>query len=386
MGSRSPRGLRAEQVRELWRRWKRGESQSDIARSLGQRPAVVFNALHRGGGIYRPPHRRSERQLSLAEREGISRGLARGQSMRAMAIELGRNVSTLSREIARNGGRASYRAVDAETAAWRRAARPKSCKLAQCAQLRRIVAGKLSLQWSPEQISKWLERTYPHHESLHVSHETIYRTLYLQARGALKKELMAHLRSHRLMRRSLQASNKGQPRGHIIDSISISERPPEVEDRAIPGHWEGDLISGSKNTHIATMVERQSRFVMLVKLEGKDAHTIARTLARQIKRLPSQLRRSLTWDRGSEMAQHKQLTLAADIDIYFCDPRSPWQRGTNENTNRLLRQYFPKGTDLSVHSQAYLNKIALRLNQRPRKTLGFDTPANTFNNCVAATG
>lgn len=385
MGSRSSRGLTAEQVGELWRRWKRGESQSDIARSLGERYAVVFNHLHRNGGIYRPPRRRCERQLSLSEREYISRGLARGESMRAMAIALGRHVSTVSREIARNGGRASYRAVEAEAAAWRRAARPKQCKLAQCAKLRRIVAAKLSLQWSPEQISNWLERTYPYDESLQVSHETIYRTLYLQARGALKKELIAHLRSHRLMRRSLRASNKGQPRGHIIDSIPISERPPEVEDRAIPGHWEGDLLSGSKNTHIATMVERQTRFVMLVKLEEKDAHAVARALARQIKRLPAQLRRSLTWDRGSEMAQHKQLTLAADIDIYFCDPRSPWQRGSNENTNRLLRQYFPKGTDLSVHSQAYLNKIALRLNQRPRKTLGFDTPANTFNNCVAAT-
>ncbi len=386
MESRSRGGLTAEQVRELWRRWKRGESQSDIARSLGKRPATVFNVLHRGGGIYRSPRRRAEQQLSLAEREAISRGLAMGASMRGMARVLGRNVSTVSREIARNGGRGSYRAVDAETAAWRRAARPKRCKLSGCPRLRRIVAGKLSLQWSPEQISNWLERTYPHDESLQVSHETIYRTLYLQARGALKKELIAHLRSHRLMRRSLRANNKGQPRGHIIDSISISERPPEVEDRAIPGHWEGDLISGSKNTHIATMVERQSRFVMLVKLERRDADTIARALARQIKRLPSQLRRSLTWDRGSEMAQHKQLTLAADIDIYFCDPRSPWQRGSNENTNRLLRQYFPKGTDLSVHSQAHLNKIALRLNQRPRKTLGFDTPANVFNKCVAATG
>lgn len=385
MESRSSRGLTAEQVRELWRRWKRGESQSDIARSLGKRPASVFNILHRSGGIYRSPRRRCERQLVLAEREAISRGLAAGQSMRAMAVALGRNVSTVSREIARNGGRGSYRAVAAEAAAWRRAVRPKRCKLSRCARLRRIVAGKLSLQWSPEQVSNWLLRTYPDDESLRVSHETIYRTLYLQARGALKKELMAHLRSHRLMRRSRQASNKGQPRGHIIDSVSISERPPEVEDRAIPGHWEGDLLSGSKNTHIATMVERQSRFVMLVKLKGKDAHTIARSLATHIKRLPAQLRRSLTWDRGSEMAQHKQLTLAADIDVYFCDPRSPWQRGSNENTNRLLRQYFPKGTDLSVHSQAHLNKIALRLNQRPRKTLDWDTPANTFNNSVATT-
>jgi IS30 family transposase len=262
--------------------------------------------------------------------------------------------------------------MDADAATWARAPRPKACKLARNRRLQRLVAGKLGLKWSPEQISVWLQRTFPNDESLQVSHETIYRSLFIQTRGVLKKELMKHLRSRRVMRHGKNFTTKGKPRGQIIDAVSIRERPAQIEDRSIPGHWEGDLIAGSRNTHVATLVERHSRFTMLVKLNGKDTQTVVSALIRQVKRLPGELRRSLTWDRGSEMAQHKQITVATDLQIYFCDPQSPWQRGTNENTNRLLRQYFPKCTDLSVHSQAELNAVARKLNQRPRKTLGDD--------------
>jgi IS30 family transposase len=220
---------------------------------------------------------------------------------------------------------------------------------------------------------------------MRVSHETIYRSLFIQARGVLKRELIGHLRSRRVMRRAKNASTAGQARGQIIDAISIRERPAEIEDRAIPGHWEGDLITGSKNTHIATLVERCSRFTMLVKVNGKDTASVVTALTKQVRKLPAQLRRSLTWDRGMELAEHKRFTVATDVEVYFCDPQSPWQRGTNENTNGLLRQYFPKGTDLSHYSQVDLNKIALRLNQRPRKTLGFHTPAAKLEASVALT-
>jgi IS30 family transposase len=219
-----------------------------------------------------------------------------------------------------------------------------------------------------------------------VSHETIYRSLFVQARGVLKKELLQHLRSKRTIRRSKQAGQKGDGRGQITDIVSISERPASVEDRAVPGHWEGDLITGSKNSHIATLVERQTRYVMLGKVANKETQTVVSALIRQAKKLPTELYKSLTWDRGKELSAHEQFTLATDIDVYFCDPQSPWQRGSNENTNGLLRQYFPKGTDLSVYSQAELNKVARQLNERPRKTLEFETPAERFNACVASTG
>jgi len=239
-----------------------------------------------------------------------------------------------------------------------------------------IVASKLILDWSPEQISGWLKRRYPSNESMRVSHETIYRSLFIQARGVLRKELIQHLRSKRLIRRSLHSRANGQSRGQIVDAISIRERPAEIEDRAIPGHWEGDLLSGIKNSHIATLVERHSRFTILVKVASKDTATVVAALTRQVRKLPASMRRSLTWDRGLEMARHKSFTVDTKVNVYFCDPQSPWQRGTNENTNGLLRQYFPRGTDLSRFSQTYLNAIALRLNQRPRKTLGFKTPAD----------
>ena len=330
--------------------------------------------------------RRSRLALSLPEREEISRGIAAGDSIRSIAAVLGRASSTVSREVARHGGRKHYRANAADEAAWDRARRPKRCRLAVNRRLQRIVAKKLSVEWSPEQISGWLKEEYPDSPSMQISHEAIYRSLFVQARGVLKKELVRHLRTRRMMRRSQKASTCGQPRGQIIDAISIRERPAEVEDRAVPGHWEGDLIQGSKNSHIATLVERQSRFVMLVKVDGKDTDNVVSALIKQVRRLPAELRKSLTWDRGMEMARHKEFSIATNVQVYFCDPQSPWQRGSNENTNRLLRQYLPKGTDLSAHSQADLNHIALRLNQRPRKTLGFNTPAEKLNESVALTG
>ena len=267
-----------------------------------------------------------------------------------------------------------------------RARRPKRCLLSVNDRLRELVAEKLKADWSPEQISGWLERKYPSDEAMYVSHETIYRTLFVQARGALKRELLAHLRSRRLMRRGRHASTRGQPRGQIKEAISIRERPPEVEDRAVPGHWEGDLLSGSRNTHIATLVERSSRFVMLVQVRGKDTESVVAALGEQIRRLPSTMMATLTWDRGPEMAAHKKFTVATDVAVYFCDPKSPWQRGTSENTNRLLRQYLPRKTDLSVYDQADLDLIALKLNTRPRKSLGYSTPAATLDRTVALTG
>jgi IS30 family transposase len=252
--------------------------------------------------------------------------------------------------------------------------------------LARIVASKLKLRWSPDQVAGWLKHTYPDDENYQVSHETVYRSLFIQARGALKKELLQHLRSQRVMRRSRRRSLKGKGLGQITDTVSIRERPASVEDRAVPGHWEGDLIFGTKNSQIATLVERHTRYVMLAKVNGKDTETVINALIKQAHKLPKELYKSLTWDRGSEMADHRRFTLATDIDVYFCDPQSPWQRGSNENTNRLLRQYFPKGTDLSLHSQARLNAVARQLNERPRKTLEFETPAERFNACVASTG
>jgi IS30 family transposase len=316
--------------------------------------------------------------LSFVEREEISRGISAGDSIRQIALGIGRAPSTVSREISRHGGPNKYRATIADSVAWNRALRPKLCRLAAHDKLRQIVAEQLSLDWSPEQISGWLRVQFPNDETMRISHETIYRSLFIQARGVLQKELVKHLRTNRMMRRSKKASSDGQPRGQIVDAMSIRERPAEIEDRAIPGHWEGDLISGAKNTHIATLVERTSRFTMLVQIDGKDTSSVVSALIRQVRDLPTELSRSLTWDRGMEMAQHKQFTVATNVQVYFCDPQSPWQRGTNENTNRLLRQYFPKGTELSGYSQSDLDAIALRLNQRPRKTLGYKTPAERF--------
>jgi IS30 family transposase len=378
------RGLTLTQRVDLWRRWKAGQTLSDIARALDKAPGSVFGYLTTSGGIAPPARKRSEQVLTGAEREEISRQLCAGLSLRSIAKRLKRAPSTISREVERNGGREAYRAGSADARAWELARRPKRCKLAEQKPVREWVAKKLQLDWSPEQISGWLKRTFPNEESLHVSHETIYKSLFIQARGVLKKELLQHLRSRRLMRRARNATTAGQTRGQIIDAVSIRERPPEVEDRAVPGHWEGDLLSGANNSHIATLVERKSRFTMLVKVPGKDTETVVTALTHHVRRLPAELRKTLTWDRGTEMAQHKRFSIATDVKVFFCDPQSPWQRGTNENTNRLLRQYFPDGTDLASVSQAALDDVAHRLNQRPRKTLDFQSPAEALDLTMAA--
>jgi IS30 family transposase len=375
-----------EQKTEIWDRWQRGDSMSSIGRGFDRDSSSIYPLLSRAGGIRPAERKRSRLALTLSEREAISRGVAACHSIRAIAGRLRRPASTISREISRNGGHDQYRATAAESQAWVRGLRPKPCKLATNEHLRQLVADKLVRHWSPEQIAGWLKRSYPGDEACYVSHETIYRSLFVQARGVLKGELMQYLRSKRTMRRSRHASLKRDGLGQIKDAVSISQRPASIEDRAVPGHWEGDLIAGSRNSYIATLVERHTRYVMLVKVPGKDTETVVSALIRQAHELPRELYKSLTWDRGKELADHRRFTLATNIDVYFCDPRSPWQRGSNENTNRLLRQYLPKGTDLSVHSQAHLNTIARQLNERPRKTLQFETPAEKFNQCVAMTG
>lgn len=357
---------------------------SDIGRALAKPPGSIHGVLTANGGYVPAERSRSPRVLILLEREEISRGLAAGDSVRQIAARLGRAPSTLSREIGRNGGRDRYRAASADMTAWDRARRPKPCRLATHMRLQQLVANKLAADWSPQQISGWLKSQFPTDHAYRVSHETIYRSLFIQARGVLKKELITHLRSGHRMRRSKSAKPSGR-QGQIKDAVSISERPAEVADRAIPGHWEGDLITGRGNTHIATLVERQSRFTMLCKVDGKDTTNVIASLIHNIRKLPEQLRLSLTWDRGTELADHAKLTVATNIAVYFCDPKSPWQRGSNENTNGLLRQYFPKGTDLSVHSQQDLNQIAVKLNTRPRKTLNYTTPADKLTRIVAPT-
>jgi len=370
----------------MWDRWQKGESLNSIARLFYRHHSAIQGVLARTGGIRPATRRRSRIALTLAEREEISRGVFAGQSIRSIAVSLARAPSTVSREINRNGGRRRYRANQAEQAAWDRAHRPKTCKLAQNPALARIVAQKLRLQWAPRQVAGWLKRTYPDDENYQVSHETIYRTLFIQARGALKKELIQHLRRTRAMRRSRHHTQKTKDHGRITNTVSIRERPAEAEDRAVPGHWEGDLLCGSNNSQIATLVERHTRYVMLVRLKRKDTETAINALIKQAHKLPRELYKSLTWDRGSEMADHTRFSLATDIDVYFCDPQSPWQRGSNENTNGLLRQYFPKGMDLSNVHQNRLNAVARRLNERPRETLQFYSPAEKFNECVASTG
>jgi IS30 family transposase len=385
MAQRGRPGLSPEQKRELWSRWKAGESLSEIGRALGKQAGSIHGVVASNGGYVPAVRRRSPRVLTITEREEISRGLAEGASLRRIAGRLHRAPSSISREVRRHGGRHRYRAARAEERAWDRARRPKPCKLAAVPRLGELVAGKLADDWSPEQISGWLARTYPGEHALQVSTETIYRSLFVQARGVLRKELTAHLRTRRTMRRSRQATRSGQGRGGIVDAVSIRERPAEASDRAVPGHWEGDLLAGSANTHIATLVERQSRYVMLVKVDGKDTTTVVDALTAQVRTLPAKLQASLTWDRGMELADHRRFTVATDVVVYFCDPRSPWQRGTNENTNGLLRQYFPRQTDLSVHSQADLDAVAARLNTRPRKTLHYETPAARLATAVAST-
>lgn len=375
-----------EQKALMWDRWKEGESLGSIARLFDRHHPSIERIIRERGGIRPPERRRSPCALTLAEREEISRGIATGCSIRSIAASLARAPSSISREIKRNGGQRGYRASQADQAAWDRAHRPKICKLVENRALARIVARKLQLDWSPEQIAGWLKHTYPNDEHHQVSHETIYKTLFIQARGALKKELLQHLRRIRMMRRSHHHTQKTADHGRITDTVPIRERPASVEDRAVPGHWEGDLLFGSNSSQIATLVERHTRYVMLAKVDSKDTETVINALIKQAHKLPNEIYKSLTWDRGKEMADHKRFTLATDIKVYFCDPQNPWQRGSNENTNGLLRQYFPKGMDLSDVSQAKLNAVARRLNERPRKTLKYKTPAERFNQCVASTG
>jgi IS30 family transposase len=370
----------------MWDRWQKGDTLHQIAKLFDRYHTSIRGILAETGGIRPAPRHRSRLALTLAEREEISRAMVAGHSIRSIASALGRAPSTISRELNRNGGEECYRASQADQAAWDRARRPKICKLAENRTLARIVAGKLQLEWSPQQIAGWLKLTYPDDDNGQVSHETIYRSLFIQARGALKKELLQHLRRTRGMRRSRHHTQKTDNHGRITDTVSISERPATVEDRAVPGHWEGDLLFGSKNSQIATLVERQTRYVMLVKVDGKDTETVINALIKHAHKLPQELYQSLTWDRGKEMADHKRFTLATDIKVYFCDPQNPWQRGSNENTNGLLRQYFPKGIDISSYSQAKLNAVARRLNERPRKTLNYETPAERFAQSVASIG
>jgi IS30 family transposase len=379
------RGFTTAEKAELWERWKRGESLKSIGRAFDKPSSSIYFQIAPYGGICPAPRQRPPLALMLSEREEISRGIAADQSMRWIAAKLNRSPSTISREIHRNGGLDGYRASQADQAAWDRACRPKSCKLAGSPWLRRAEAIKLRLNWSPEQIAGWLKRAHLGDESKQVSHETIYRSLFIQARGVLKKELLQYLRSERTIRRSIHSSQHGDGRGKIPNPISISERPASAEDRAVPGHWEGDLITGSNNSYIATRVERHTRYVTLIKVDDKRTESVVTALIKQAKKLPSELYKSLTWDHGKEMTDHQRFTMATNINVYFCDPKSPWQRGSNENTNRLLRQYYPKGMDLSVHSQVALDKVARLLNERPRKTLNFETPAERFNACVAST-
>lgn len=368
-------GLDPDLADDIWRRHRNGDSATAISRGLGLEYSAVYRVLSRRGGVLPRPRASRPSALRIEERELISRGLVAGRSIRSIAAELGRAPSTISREIGRNGGQQLYRATSAHDAAKQRARRPKVCKLAVHPRLRGAVVSKLKRYWSPEQISAWLKGSYPDMPEMHVSHETIYQTLFIQARGLLKKELMKHLRTSRRMRRSRNAHDRGKLTPVPQDMVSIAERPPEAEDRAVPGHWEGDLIEGSKDTYIATLVERATRYVLLVKVRNKTADEVARQLSKEMQKLPDELKKSLTWDRGTEMTKHREFSVATGVPVYFCDPQSPWQRGSNENTNGLLRQYFPKGSELSAHSQAHLRKVARELNERPRKTLGWATPA-----------
>ena len=368
----------------MWDRWQKGESLHSIARHFGRSHSSIQGILSRTGGIRPAPRRRSRRSLTLREREEISRGIAAGRSLRSIARRLGRAPSTISRELSRNGGLASYRAHAAEQAAWDRAKRPKPCKLILNRPLAMTVASLLRQRWSPWQIAGRLKHEHPDDEDRRVSHETIYKTLFIQARGALKKELVQHLRRRRSMRRSRHHTQKTPDHGQITDMVSIRERPAEVEDRAVPGHWEGDLLIGSNGSQIATLVERHTRYCLLVRTKSKDTKTVVNALIKQAHKLPRELYKSLTWDRGKELADHQRFTLATDIKVYFCDPQSPWQRGSNEQINGLLRQYFPKGMDLSKVHQNKLNAVARQLNGRPRETLNFETPAERFDQCVAS--
>lgn len=380
------RWLTEQDREELLRRVAAGEGFAQAAGAVGCCTKSIQRLLARTGGLRPRVRVRSPRQLSLADREELSRGLVAGDTLRQIAGRLGRAVSTLAREVGRNGGRVVYRACHAETAAGARARRPKLAKLASHPRLRREVERRLQERWSPQQIAARLVCDYPDDVTMRVSHETIYRTLFVQARGGLRRELTACLRTGRTQRRAHQRTALARP-GRLRDMVPISARPPEAEDRAIPGHWEGDLLMGQGGASaIATLVERSSRYVLLVPLpHGRTAAHVREALTRHVARLPADLRRTLTWDQGKEMAEHVRFAIDADIAVYFCDPHSPWQRGSNENTNGLLRQYFPKQTDFRTCTAADLRAVARQLNNRPRQTLGWKKPAEVFCLAVAST-
>ena len=370
----------------IWDMREAGVPVKRIAKHLGRQNSSLRRFIADAGGTRPSARERSELRLSLEEREEISRGLAAGYSIRAIAEALGRSASTVCREVNANGGRKKYRALVADRAACRRALRPKRAKLAQCRRLRGVVERKLEAKWSPQQISAWLALEYPDRPEMQVSHETIYQSLFVQSRGALRKELHSCLRSGRAMRRAKAYTKGNVGQGQLRNMVMISERPAEVKDRAVPGHWEGDLIFGKKMTSIGTLVERHSRYVVLLKLpNGHGAEAVRKAMTKRILTLPAQLRRSITWDQGKEMAEHVRFTVETGVQIYFCDPKSPWQRGSNENTNGLLRQYLPKASDLSQCTQRELDAIARSLNTRPRQTLGWMTPSQAFAEAVALT-
>ena len=377
--------LRTGLQQQIWDGWAQGIPIRHLVRQLGTHRSSVRNEICARGGIRPPARRRSRWALSVAERELICKAVAAGCSLRSIAAHLKRAPSTISRELKRNGGAMRYSGIRADERAWRLARRPKQFLLLQNPELRALVIHKLSIDWSPQQISGWLKKAYPDDPTMRVSHETIYRSLFIQARGVLRRELAQHLRRGQSLRIP-RAARQVPTRSSIADGIHISQRPAEAQDRAVPGHWEGDLLCGGVDSQIATLVERQSRFVMLVKVASKRPSEVAQVLGEHVRQLPAQLRRSLTWGRGLEMAKHKDFTLATQMQVYFCDPHSPWQRGSNENTNGLLRQYFPKGQNLSGWTQEQLDEIAMRLNQRPRKTLDFSTPAAALRASVALTG
>lgn len=375
-----------EERHRCWQLWRQGLGYSEIAREIASKPGTVFGLIRLNGGFAPPQRQRCARHLSLSEREEISRGIAQGLPIRQIATQLNRPVSTVSRELNRHGGLLHYRATKADEAAWKNALRPKMCKLATQPSLCHLVADKLQSRWSPQQISGWLSRHCADNKAMQISHETIYKSLYIQARGVLKKELMNQLRYGHKMRHTKMHSTRGD-RGsiRILNGLSISDRPAQVNDRAVPGHWEGDLISGSDNTHMATLVERYSRYTILAQIAGKDTDSVVQAITREMLKLPASLRKTLTWDRGMEMAKHANFTIATDMQVYFCDPQSPWQRGSNENTNRLLRQYYPKKTPLDIYTQSDLDEVASALNDRPRKTLGYRTPIEVLYENVALT-
>lgn len=377
----NPHGsMTAERKRRIWKLWRKGNPMSVIAKDIGKPPATVYSYLLYHGGIEPCPRVRRGSSLSFDEREAISRGLACKRSLRGIAKDIGRSPSTISREVSRNGGAQKYRAASAEDAFLKKCKRPKPLKLAVNVPLRKEVARLLAADWSPQQISGWLKKTADAEQQMYVSHETIYKSLFIQTRGLFREELKKHLRTKRMFRHA--KSHHVATRGQIVDAVSIRERPAEVEDRALPGHWEGDLIIGAHNSAIATVVERRSRFTVLCKLKDRKTVSVIESLTEQMKRLPQHVLRSLTWDRGQEMAAHKSFTVATDMAVYFCDPSSPWQRGSNENTNGLLRQYFPKGKGMAMYTQDQLDEIANKLNTRPRKTLGFKTPAEVFDEAL----